>query len=93
MKVYYSSLIWEEFTTYVNHSKKVTEIASARFWILVLIEAYQQDGIQVPEGIEVVFSYLHIPKTLVDDTGAFLMIGIISDAILELVPLSNFVLI
>lgn len=47
MKVDYTYLLWEEFTTYVKHSKKAIEIASDRFWSLALIEAYQQVGIQV----------------------------------------------
>lgn len=59
----------------------------------MLIEAYQQEGIQVPKGEEVVFSHLQIPKSLVDDPEAFPIIGRIAEDVLELVPLSNLVLI
>lgn len=90
MKVDYASFLWEEFTLYFNHSKKATKIASARFWILILIEAYQQAGIQVPKGEEVVvFSHLQILKKLIDDPKVFPVIGRIPKAMLELVPLSN----
>lgn len=79
MKVDYASFLWEEFTSYVTHAKKVTEIASWRFWSLALIEAYQHASIHVLEGE--------------DDPENFLVIGRIIDAMLELVPLSNHVLI
>ncbi|CAH1448792.1 unnamed protein product [Lactuca virosa] len=36
LKIDYDSLLWDEFTTYVKHSKKASEIASARFWSLIL---------------------------------------------------------
>ncbi|CAI9302815.1 unnamed protein product [Lactuca saligna] len=38
-------------------------------------------GIQVPEGEEVVFCHLQIPKSLVDDPEAFPVIGRISEAV------------
>lgn len=91
MKVDYTYLLWEEFTTYVKHSKKAIEIASDRFWSLALIEAYQQVRIQVTEGEEVVFSHLQIPKNLSNDPDEFHVIDITIDGMLELVPLLNMV--
>ncbi|CAH1445253.1 unnamed protein product [Lactuca virosa] len=72
----------------------LNEIGKCDILELMLIEAYQQEGIQVPEGEEVaVFSHLQIPKSLVDDPKAFPVIGRIAENVLELVPLSNPVLI
>lgn len=49
LKVDNSFLLWDEFSTHVKHYKKMTEVASVRFWSLILREAYQQAGIQVPD--------------------------------------------
>lgn len=60
----------------------------------MFIEAYQQAGIQVAEGEEVVvFSHLQIPKSLANDPKEFLIVGRVPYALLELVPLSNPILI
>lgn len=61
--------------------------------VLVLVEEYQQAWIQVLEGVEVVFVYIQILKSLIDDPEVFPVIGRIPDAMLELVSLSNLVLI
>lgn len=51
LKVYYASLLWDEFTTYIKHSKKSTEIASARFWSLIMHDAYSQAVILILKGV------------------------------------------
>lgn len=89
-----ASLLWEEFTSYVNHIKKENETESARFWSLILIEAYQQNGIQVQKGEKVVvFSHLQIPKSLVDDPDTFPIIDKMLKRMIDLAPLLNPILI
>lgn len=69
IKVKYISILWEEFTTYINHTKKATKITSARFWSLILAKAYEQVGIVIHGDGEVdTFSTLHIPKVMINQT-------------------------
>lgn len=90
IKVDYASLFWDEFTTYINYSKKATKIASTKFWSLFLNDVYQHDGILVPTDVEVdEYSTLQIPKTMVDNPIDFPSIWRIHKAILILVLMSN----
>lgn len=78
----------------MNHSRKAIKIASAKFWILVLIKAYQQVRILVPEGVEVVeFYHLQIPKSMIDNIEDFPIVQRIPEDMISLVHRLTHVLI
>ncbi|KAI3708561.1 hypothetical protein L2E82_37806 [Cichorium intybus] len=44
VKVDFTSILWADFCSHINHSLKGTEISNARFWAIVVHAHYQQAG-------------------------------------------------
>lgn len=75
MQVDYTSLLMDEFIKSIKNSKVSTDIASARFWSLILQVIYSQVGIQVPKNVETAqFSNINIPKAALDDLVEFAIV-------------------
>lgn len=69
----FASILWEEFVSHVNHSKKALEVASAHFWTLFFEESYEQLGIYIQANEEMVsISSSKIPKVVRNQSAKFL---------------------
>ncbi|KAI3680400.1 hypothetical protein L2E82_50387 [Cichorium intybus] len=69
VKVDFTSILWTDFCSHINHSMKGTEIANVRFWAIVVHAHYQQVGyVPDPSLGEMKFTPIAIP--ILDDAPA-----------------------
>ncbi|KAI3505859.1 hypothetical protein L1887_28167 [Cichorium endivia] len=62
VKVDFTSVLWADFCSHINHSLKGTKISNARFWAIVVHAHYQQIGyIADPSLTEMRFTPIAIP--------------------------------
>ncbi|KAI3505846.1 hypothetical protein L1887_28146 [Cichorium endivia] len=89
----YASILWTDFTTYINHAKRATDIASTRFWALIVQAVYAHEKVPVPTDLPVhEFSQVQIPSSSSSDY-RMEFIAQIPEAMLCKVPDDNLTLI
>lgn len=84
LSVDYGTQLWKEFNKSLENTSVDKGISCARYWSLILEKVYVKEGIQVPEGEDVVeFSLYQFPKAIEDDVNIFTSVARIPDAMLS----------